>query len=1229
MHPMLVLAILATFSLASTPLLAEEYVYADSWGDAGLTLTREGPGSVEISFSLASWQLGELELEGRTLRTVQIPGVILPNDAGAPDLPGQGRFIAIPNGATVSFRILDSRTETLKDVEIAPAPRIPLESEEGPLDYDWNESIYSRNAYYPENPVMLSPLQTVRGVQSTVLGITPFQYNPVTKELVVYRDLKIEVSFRGGTGQFGDERLRSPWWDPILADLFINAGSLPEVDYSSRMNTRTDEFEYVIICQPDADFVAWAETLKCWREEQGIRTGVVTVDQIGGNTTTAIETYINTAYTTWATPPSAVLLLGDYGTGSSGIIAPTYGTGVLSDNIYADVDGDQLPDVILARITAQDEDDLTTMIGKMLNYEQEPPTDPGFYDHPIMAGGWQTERWFILCEEVLYGYFANVLGKDPVREYAIYAGTPGSVWSTATNTATVVSYFGPSGLGYIPSTPAHLTDWGGNATRINNDINSGAFILQHRDHGSTSGWGEPAYNTSSLTGLHNEELTFVFSINCLTGAYGIAGTCFAEAFHRHAQGALGIIAASETSYSFVNDTYVWGMYDFMWPDFDPGYGVPGNTNVLPAFANAYGKYYLEASSWPYNTSSKEITYHLFHHHGDAFMTVYSELPQDLTVAHASALMSGIDYFTVTADAGSWIGLSVDGTCIGAGAGTGAPVNIPITPQTPGSNLLVTVTKQDYYRYSQEVPIAPPSGPYVLYDSHVIDDSAGNGDGIPDEGETVNVFVTVQNVGSQTAVDVVGYLLCSDPFVTILEPTCIFPDVLPGSSASAGSPFTVAVAGDIPDGHEVSFTLQITASEINWESNFAFSAQAPVLVAGTCTINDVPGGNGDGNANAGETVLFNVKLTNTGHSDTDDLTGTISCADGNVVIHDDAGHGQGILVSGEGSLGTYEVEFLPTCPEPSNIAFHLEVVGANGFTAGIDFEVPVGGWLDDFEAGRGWIVGAPDDDATTGIWERVDPNGTEYSGYPIQPEDDHTTDPGILCFVTGNGTPGGAAGENDVDNGKTTLFTPVFDLNGAISATVTYWRWYSNDWGGSPGEDWWDVEVTANGDDWVSLEHTQTTAAVWTQQTFDLGSYISLTDYVQIRYVAADEGGGSLVEAGVDDFLLTVVRPVMTDVEEVTLQLPTKLALGANFPNPFRSGTTFGIDLPRPTKVKVTVYDISGRRVATLVSKGLDAGHHEVQWLGRDQSGRRVASGVYFGRLEAEGQILTRKMLLLK
>jgi hypothetical protein len=108
----------------------------------------------------------------------------------------------------------------------------------------------------------------------------------------------------------------------------------------------------------------------------------------------------------------------------------------------------------------------------------------------------------------------------------------------------------------------------------------------------------------------------------------------------------------------------------------------------------------------------------------------------------------------------------------------------------------------------------------------------------------------------------------------------------------------------------------------------------------------------------------------------------------------------------------------------------------------------------------------------------------------------------------------------VDDGKTTLLSPVFDLTTYDSATLSYYRWYSNDTGAEPGTDYWVVELTD--DDWATwatLENTNVSDRNWTQMEFDIGSFVDLTDQVQVRFIASDYDPGSLVEAGVDDFLI--------------------------------------------------------------------------------------------------------------
>jgi hypothetical protein len=90
-----------------------------------------------------------------------------------------------------------------------------------------------------------------------------------------------------------------------------------------------------------------------------------------------------------------------------------------------------------------------------------------------------------------------------------------------------------------------------------------------------------------------------------------------------------------------------------------------------------------------------------------------------------------------------------------------------------------------------------------------------------------------------------------------------------------------------------------------------------------------------------------------------------------------------------------------------------------------------------------------------------------------------------------------------------------------------------------------------------------------------------------------------------------------------------LALGQNAPNPFAQSTTIGITLPERAEIDVAVYDVVGRRVATIAAGAWDAGKHDLSWNGTDDAGRPVGAGVYFYRLAAGNQTLTRKLLVVR
>ncbi|MBM2839654.1 MAG: BNR/Asp-box repeat protein [Bacteroidetes bacterium] len=105
--------------------------------------------------------------------------------------------------------------------------------------------------------------------------------------------------------------------------------------------------------------------------------------------------------------------------------------------------------------------------------------------------------------------------------------------------------------------------------------------------------------------------------------------------------------------------------------------------------------------------------------------------------------------------------------------------------------------------------------------------------------------------------------------------------------------------------------------------------------------------------------------------------------------------------------------------------------------------------------------------------------------------------------------------------------------------------------------------------------------------------------------------------------------ISTDVAERNTQ-PTQFELAQNFPNPFNPSTTITYNVSERVEVNLTIFDVTGKAVCTLVNEELPSGKHSVTWNGRNASGDAVSSGTYYYRLVVRGeQQQTRRMLLLK
>ena len=134
-----------------------------------------------------------------------------------------------------------------------------------------------------------------------------------------------------------------------------------------------------------------------------------------------------------------------------------------------------------------------------------------------------------------------------------------------------------------------------------------------------------------------------------------------------------------------------------------------------------------------------------------------------------------------------------------------------------------------------------------------------------------------------------------------------------------------------------------------------------------------------------------------------------------------------------------------------------------------------------------------------------------------------------------------------------------------------------------------------------------------------GSAVGLSVIVGLRDGSSNESADTVL----------LVEDVGLSVDDNRPRVPLTFSLAQNHPNPFNAMTSIAYDLPVAVHVRIEVFNVLGRRAATLVDSDQPAGHHRVIWDGTNRLGKTVSSGVYFYKIEAGDFTTTKKMLLLK
>jgi len=361
------------------------------------------------------------------------------------------------------------------------------------------------------------------------------------------------------------------------------------------------------------------------------------------------------------------------------------------------------------------------------------------------------------------------------------------------------------------------------------------------------------------------------------------------------------------------------------------------------------------------------------------------------------------------------------------------------------------------------------------------------------------------------------------------------------------------------------------------------------------IDDNTSGDGDGNAEPGETVELIVDIKNIAF-EIDNITAILVSGDESITVIDSSGN-FGLLAFGEigsNSSNSYSLEVNASAElhtAPMELKFYI-----NGYFAAI---IPIG--INIYSQQVAFIEGFEFGTAKWGLSGDWQPYLWAHSG------DLAITDSPTGYYANNSHIP------------LTCLRT--FDLSGHSSASLSFYQIYQFNTGDSGL-----VQIRQSTDDWHTVAtYSGLAGYIWSQAAINLADYCDVgNDNLQLRFVLKSDSANVSDGWYIDDVIFTVDSVITVAVTDFTGTTPTVFKLAQNYPNPFNPVTTIEYHLPIESPVRITVYNLVGQEVIVLVDQVRAAGIHRLNF---DASA--LASGLYFYNIEAVGFVQTRKMVILK
>jgi PKD repeat protein len=715
-----------------------------------------------INFSVNSYKLKEVTTDRGIAYIISAYKSSQILKKGAPDLSKLTTSIIIPDHKTTQISVLSSSFIEIQNINIAPSKGV-LKRNINPADVTYEYGVeYEQNQFYPSAIASLSTPYIARDFRGQAVVVYPFQYNPVTKVLRIYTNIKVKISSAATVGINEINRTKASY---KINSEFRNVYKRHFLNYSSSITRYTSLDDspgsMLIICYDSftdemADFVTW-------KNMKGIPTEIVGTSTVG-TSSSAIATYVANYYSS-NTDFTYLLLVGD-----AAQVPPSYSSGD-SDNDYGYLAGsDHYLDIFVGRFSAETSADVTTQVNRTIHYERD----------MSISDTWLSKGVGIASNEGGTG------GDDGESDE-----------QHINNIETDLE-----GYGYSID---RVYQDGGSASQLTTLLNQGKGIINYCGHGDVQMWASMVYTNTNVNALTNDnKLPFIFSVACLVGDFN-GNTCFAEAWLRATNSGqpTGAIAfnGSTINQSWASPMCAQDEMDDILVESSTGhirrtYGGIG-VNGLFQMIDEYGS----------DGEDMADTWTIF---GDPSVMVRTTTPQTMTVTHNPTVNVGATQFTVNCNVNdALVALSINGQMIGRGYSNGTSATISFNALTSTGTMDVTATAFNYVTYQGTVNIIAGSQPVLgLSYNNITGDDNSDGDFDPDE--TANVNITASNTG--TAASGNSNVTCTATGVNSSYVTVNTPSVNVGvlnQGANVLVAFSITISPSIPLETEIELTFDLS------------------------------------------------------------------------------------------------------------------------------------------------------------------------------------------------------------------------------------------------------------------------------------------------------------------------------------------------------------------------------------------------------------------------------------